>query len=640
MHGSRNVLLFICGVLVLVAVIANAAMKFYNVQVLIDNDRWIAHTHAVKTRGNSLLSLFVDSDSGVHGFVIAEDSEFLKAYHLAQERIDREFQSLVDLTNDNPAQQAEIAQLRVLQDQHRKFLKDTQALYHDKGAPAARQSIRSGRGKAIMDKMREIVAALVAAEDELLTERVQVAGESYRQAIVAGMIGTALSLTIAAISIFVVWQELGRRRDAEAAFKAQAETARVSAERFRLLTETVPVHIWIANPDGTVAFFNKNWRAYTGLEVDAEGLARWLTAVHPDDVDWLCKIWAKTDGGSGDLYLHEIRVRRGADQSYRWHRCAIVPVRTRKGNLQSWVGSLADVQDQKDRAEALDQAVRLQTQELRRTNNVLQEEILERIRAEDRATATATELRRSNEELEKFAYVASHDLQEPLRKIQAFGDRLLRKNREQLDDVGRGYLDRVLVAATRMRTLIDDLLTFSRVSSTIRPYVAVDLNVTLAEVLADLESTLAQAQGRVDAKRLPMVAADPLQMRQLLQNLIGNALKFAKPGEPARITIEATPLASLAGNADPPPPGFPGWRLSFADRGIGFDQVHERRIFELFQRLHGRDQYTGTGIGLAICRKIVERHSGAIHARGQQGVGTTFYVDLPEAPPTTFVVPT
>jgi PAS domain S-box-containing protein len=640
MHGSRNVLLVVCGVLMLVAVIANAAMKFYNVQVLIDNDKWIAHTHAVKARVNSLLSSFVDSESGMRGFVISENAEFLKAYHLAQERIDHEFQLLADLTIDNPAQQGEVAKLRALHDRHQEFLKETQSLYFDKGAPAACESIKSGRGKAIMQKMREVVGVLVSAEDELLATRIQVAHDRYRQAIVTGIIGTTLSLAIAAISIYFVWQELGRRREAESAFKAQAEAARVSAERFRLLTETVPVHIWIANPDGAVVFFNKNWRAYTGLEVDAEGLAHWLTAVHPEDVDWLNGIWAKADGGSHDLYLHEIRVRRGADLSYRWHRCAIVPVRTRKGSLQSWVGSLADVQDQKDRAEALDQAVRLQTQELRRTNNILQEEILERIRAEDRATATATELRRSNEELEKFAYVASHDLQEPLRKIQAFGDRLLRKNREQLDDVGRGYLDRVLVAATRMRTLIDDLLTFSRVASTMRPYVTVDLNVTLAEVLADLESTLAQAQGHVEAKPLPMVAADPLQMRQLLQNLIGNALKFAKPGKPPHITIEAVPLGNLAADADPPPPGFPGWRLSFADRGIGFDQVHERRIFELFQRLHGRDQYTGTGIGLAICRKIVERHSGAIHARGQQGIGATFYVDLPEAPPTTFVVPT
>ena len=310
-----------------------------------------------------------------------------------------------------------------------------------------------------------------------------------------------------------------------------------------------------------------------------------------------------------------------------------VPVRGKGGRIESWVGSLTDIQDQKDHSETLERAIQIRTKELRAANQALHDEVGERIRAEERARTAAVELRRSNDELEKFAYVASHDLQEPLRKIQAFGDRLLRKCRAALDDQGRDYLDRMLTSATRMRSLINDLLAFSRVATQNRPFVPVDLNEILGGVLEDLEDRLAQSQGRVESTPLPTVNADPVQFRQLFQNLIGNALKFAKPGEPPVVTIAATPMADVPENADPPPlPGRTGWRLTFADNGIGFEQQHEKRIFELFQRLHGRHEYEGTGIGLAICRKIVERHGGAIRARSEPGHGARFLVDLLDAP--------
>ena len=185
-----------------------------------------------------------------------------------------------------------------------------------------------------------------------------------------------------------------------------------------------------------------------------------------------------------------------------------------------------------------------------------------------------------------------------------------------------------------MRTLINDLLTFSRVATQNRPFAPVDLNEVLAGVLEDFEEQLTQSQAQVEAAKLPVVNADPLQVRQLFQNLVGNALKFTKPGEPPRLAIGAAPLSEIPADADPPPlPGRTGWRLSVTDHGIGFDQQHEKRIFELFQRLHGRHEYEGTGIGLAICRKIAERHGGAIHARSRPGDGATFLVDLPETPP-------
>lgn len=634
MFGSRNGLLIVCGALLFFAVIANAAMKFYNVHVLMENDRLIAHTHQVKERLNSLMIKFVDCASAVRGFAIAGEPRFLHPYHEALRTIHAEFDALTILFDDNPEQQAAVAELRRIHQQHREFLDTVIAIQKERSESEAHDAIKTSRGNALLEQLRQRINQMTAAEDKLLEQRVQVANQRYRQALITGGVGTALSLAIALVAVIVVSQELRRRREAETAYKAQAEESRLNSERFRLLTETVPVHIWISEPGGRAIFLNQSWQNYTGLPLDSEGMERWLEAIHPDDSERLQDLWRKSDGGSKSLYSDEVRVRRAADQSYRWHRCSLVPVRTHRGELQSWVGTLADIQDQRDQSESLEQAVNLRTQELRRTNNQLHEEVVERVRAENRVHAVAAELRRSNQELEKFAYIASHDLQEPLRKIQAFGDRLLRKSHEQLDESGRGYLDRMMVAATRMRTLIDDLLTFSRVATTLRPYAPVDLNTTLHEVLADLETALTQSQGEVDAGPLPTIEADPLQMRQLLQNLIGNALKFAKPGEPPIVTVAATELDRLPETADPPRPGFVGWRLTVADNGIGFEQAHERRIFEVFQRLHGREQYPGTGIGLAICRKIVERHGGAMHARSQPGRGATFIVDLPLVPPT------
>jgi signal transduction histidine kinase len=286
-------------------------------------------------------------------------------------------------------------------------------------------------------------------------------------------------------------------------------------------------------------------------------------------------------------------------------------------------------EEQRRQSDDLARMVKSRTAELESANALLREEIAERTRAEGRAQAATIELTRSNEELEKFAYVASHDLQEPLRKIQAFGDRLAKKSRDSLGPDGADYVDRMQAAATRMRTLINDLLAFSRVTTKGQPFVPIDLNTLVREVLDDLTEGIAQSAAQLDVGELPQVLADPLQMRQLFQNLLGNALKFHRPDVPPEVTIRAATWKHLPADANPPAPSGEGHRITVADDGIGFDQSFAERIFELFQRLHSRGEYEGTGIGLAICRKIVQRHGGTITARSQEGVGTTFIIDLP-----------
>jgi PAS domain S-box-containing protein len=249
-------------------------------------------------------------------------------------------------------------------------------------------------------------------------------------------------------------------------------------------------------------------------------------------------------------------------------------------------------------------------------------DITERKQVEQSLSEKAEELARSNAELEQFAFVASHDLQEPLRKIQAFGDRLKTKCETVNLGEGRDYLDRMQGAAARMQTLINDLLAFSRVIRSSQPFVPVDLAAVTREVLGDLEVRIEKTGARMQVGELPKIDADPLQMRQLMQNLISNALKFQPP--------KAKPIVRIQSRLDEGgAAAAPYYHIFVQDNGIGFDEKYLEKIFAVFQRLHGRSEYEGTGVGLAVCRRIVDRHGGSITARSQPGKGATFIVTLP-----------
>ncbi|MBD2306069.1 response regulator [Chroococcidiopsis sp. FACHB-1243] len=243
-------------------------------------------------------------------------------------------------------------------------------------------------------------------------------------------------------------------------------------------------------------------------------------------------------------------------------------------------------------------------------------------------TRYAQELARSNAELQQFASVASHDLQEPLRKIQAFGNRLKASCGDVLNEQGLDSLERMQNAAGRMQTLIDDLLMLSRVTTKAQPFVTVDLNRVVKEVLSDLEVRIQQTGGKVEVSSLPKIDADPVQMQQLLQNLLSNALKFHKQDTPPVVKLFSQLFDS---QHQPVTDGAiaTSCQIMVEDNGIGFEQKYLDRIFNVFQRLHSRSQYEGTGIGLAICRKIVERHQGSITAQSSPGQGAKFTIALP-----------
>ncbi|MBD2385842.1 PAS domain-containing sensor histidine kinase [Cylindrospermum sp. FACHB-282] len=244
----------------------------------------------------------------------------------------------------------------------------------------------------------------------------------------------------------------------------------------------------------------------------------------------------------------------------------------------------------------------------------------------EQETNQRQELTRSNEELQQFAFIASHDLQEPLRKIKTFGERLQATNGEALNPQGCDYLERMQNATLRMQTLIEDLLALSRVTTRAQPFVSVNLAKITQEVLSDLEVRIQQTGARVEVGNLPIIQGDPLQMRQLLQNLICNALKFHRQEEPPVVKIYSQ---FLNNQLDKVAVGEQFCKIIIEDNGIGFAEKYLDRIFNIFQRLHSRSEYEGTGIGLAICRKITERHHGTITAQSKPGQGATFMITLP-----------
>lgn len=367
------------------------------------------------------------------------------------------------------------------------------------------------------------------------------------------------------------------------------EDLRESERKFRLLAENMTDLILLQNPDGDLVYVSPSSHRILGYNADELYGKNLYDLLKIEDAEQL-RAGPHGEMLEGKSYT-EAHVRaQTKDGATVWIELTGKPIVEDDGTIKRLLASARDV--------------------------------TERVRAEEEAATYRLELERRNRELQDFAHVASHDLQEPLRKIRAFSDLLDTDYGDVLGEEGRVFVDRVRHAATRMSTLITDLLSFSRVTTQGGTFEPTDLNDVIEGVLIDLEIAVKESGAEIDVGDLPTLEVDPVQMRQLFQNLIGNAIKFQKPDEPPRIEIRATIRASGVGRRKL-------CRVEVTDNGVGFDPKHAARIFSPFQRLHNRAEVEGTGMGLAICRRIVERHDGRISAESEVNAGTTFIVELP-----------
>lgn len=375
---------------------------------------------------------------------------------------------------------------------------------------------------------------------------------------------------------------------------AERERLRESEARYRALAEAIPHMVWTNGPDGSVEYVNQRWVDFTGMSFEETQNGGWGKAIHPDDAPGTFARWAQASAARTPFEV-EYRIKHGSDGVYRWHLARNLPVLDDAGNVVKWFGTATDINDQKRAEHAI-----------RRSQEELELAVRERTR----------ELQRSNAELEQFAYVASHDLQEPLRMVASYTQLLADRYRGRLDADADEFIAYAIDGAKRMQELISDLLTYSRVGSGSDERATVECDQVLRQALENLHLAIAESGGVVTSDPLPTIWADRVQLGQVFQNLIGNAIKF-RGEEPPRVHISATD----AGVA---------WRFSVRDNGIGIDPRYADRIFVLFQRLHAREMFPGTGIGLSLCKKIVERHGGELWMDSVPGKGSTFLFTIPK----------
>ncbi len=373
---------------------------------------------------------------------------------------------------------------------------------------------------------------------------------------------------------------VGTGQDITERKKSEEDIARARDYYIRLLDE-FPNLIWRAGVDGRCDYFNRSWLAFTGRTLEQELGEGWLASVHPEDREYCVATYAEAMDARRPFVM-ECRLQYH-DGSYRWILDYGMPLFDVDRLFFGYIGSCFDIE--------------------------------ERRRAQEIVEHQARALRQSNAELEQFAYVASHDLQEPLRMIQGFAQLLVRRYSGVLDDDGRQFLTYMVEGTGRMQMLIANLLTYSRLDKGSKEFGNVDSKTAAGMALFNLTKAVQESEAQVEIGDLPVVRADETQMVQLYQNLIGNALKF-RGAEPPRVQVAAR---NVGGE----------WLFTVQDNGIGIEPEYGEKIFAIFQRLHGPDKYPGTGIGLAICKKIVERHGGKIWVGPQANRGATILFTLP-----------
>lgn len=382
-----------------------------------------------------------------------------------------------------------------------------------------------------------------------------------------------------------------------------AEKIRESESDYRILTDSLPLMMFSVTNRGTINYTNKWLQDFLGAIPKELNSTSWQPFLHPVDFSLFIKDLNNTVARQTS-WSAQYRFRERSSENYIWHMLSVIPLKNEKDVVTRWIGFLVDIHAQKQIEQTLKD-----NRELKETQKQLfenQRELQKKV----------IELNRSNYELEQFAHLASHDLQEPLRKLFFYSDVLKKKYVGQIDQSGMNMLNNMTLSASRMKELINDLLSYSQLQQQKLPFEPVDLTEIIHDVLRDLDVTIREKNAIIEVPELPVIQGNKLRLRQLFANLISNALKYSRKEVPPHVEISVSAESST-------------FTFRIKDNGIGFDEQYKEKIFGLFERLHTRDQFPGTGIGLSICKRIAELHQGAITANSIPGESSVFEVTLP-----------
>jgi len=385
-----------------------------------------------------------------------------------------------------------------------------------------------------------------------------------------------------------------RLYEQSAALNEAHQQLKAAHTELHLTLDSIPEIAFTAKPNGQIDFVNKYWYRYSN-SINSFPITK---TGEPS----LADLW-KQIIVSENFHEQEVCIQKLDTKEFRFHLWRVTPVKE-NGSIIKWSGVFVDIHEQQIMNDILEEKIKERTQELIEANKNLEE---------------------SNAELQQFASIASHDLKEPLRKIHLFGS--LIKEQLTVNDKVAPYLDKIMYASERMSRLVNDVLSFSRLSET-EVFVRTDLNTVLHEVLVDLELVIKEKDALIHADPLPELDVIPGLIRQVFQNLLSNALKFSKPGERPVVRVQCERINEFSVDSKACETGN-YYKLTFSDNGIGFDEKYAQKIFALFQRLNTRQQYEGTGIGLSIAKKIVEKHNGLIAAHSVPDQGSDFIIVLP-----------
>lgn len=536
---------------------------------------WVDHTHRVIVGISDLLLSFDDAENNQRAFLLSGDAGFLAPYYSAKTAITNKVAHLRDLTSDNPQQQRLLNQLQPLVEKRFELLDSRIQLRRHQGISAVQGTEPLQEGHDTMEQIRGMAEKMRDNELVLLTIRTENASATSRRTTISLICGTFISvLLLALIFLALIRENATRRRSQDALQKSESQ--------FRSLVEGVREYaIFMLDPEGRVITWTPAAQRLKGYTAD-EILHQHFSKFYQEEDKKAGKPETELEIARSEGRVEDEGWRVRKDGSRFWANVIITALRDEHGELFGFSKITRDMSDRKE--------------------------------AEEKLRESSEELRRSNVELEQFAYVASHDLQEPLRAISGCVQILQQRYKGKLDERADELIKHSVEGVTRMQTLINDLLAYSRVGTKGAEFEEVDANKAVKAALINLDTASKESGAIISIQSLPVVNADASQLVQLFQNLIGNALKY-RGDDPPRIEVAAESRDDE-------------WQFHVRDNGIGIESQYYERIFRLFQRLHTRRDYSGTGIGLAICKKIVERHGGRIWVESTPGKGSTFFFTL------------